>query len=168
MSFAHLISKKQVIATICLTVLIALVPNQLSAQQQTGRAVPETRNPQTNAPQLFQQQTNVQPTSPQQLLNQPFKIEIPEGTPIKSSESSVAPAQSIGKQLFLLTLGVLAVVGSAVLLKRIQKPAANTLLDDPTNVDATAEQTVPQAHTSVKKHKRSKKKKSKGKPRKKH
>ncbi len=168
MSFAKFISKKQGSATVFLALLIALVPSQLYAQQQTGQAVPETRNPQNNAPQLFQQQTDVQPTSPQQLLNQSFKIEIPKGVPIKSNERVLTPTRGRGKQVFLLALGALAVAGSVVLLRRAQRQTTHIPANDFTGATLVASQTAPQANKSVKQHKSSKKKKHKGKPRKKH
>ncbi len=168
MGFAQFLRKEWVIAAAVLAIFIVFVPSRLYAQQQAGPAVPETRNPQTNSPQLFKQQTEVQPTSPQQLLNQSVKIEIPKGTPIRSRNTVADTSKSRDKQLFLLALSVLAVVSSVILMKYAQKPSDNLGLKGPVYSDVKIAPTVPGASILVKKHKHPRKKKSKGKPRKKH
>lgn len=168
MSFAQFFRKNQLLATIFLACIISLVPSSVSAQQPTGSSVPETRNPQSNSPQLFQQRNDVQPTSPQQLLNQPFRIEIPEGIPVQSGEDTGAVVQGNGRRITLLAVGIMGIGVSIILLKRSQRPQSPAQAGTALPVEKPAETVTTTVKAPPKKHKSSKKKKSKGKPRKKH
>lgn len=92
------------------------------AQQETGQVVPQTRNPQTNSPQLFPKQDNLQPSGSQQLLNQTVTIKIPEGRPAKPSAETTDTGQQnkIGLWIGIAGLSLLAAAGSLMWLRNNQ------------------------------------------------
>lgn len=169
MNFLHLRDIKQFVAIFLLTGLILLVPRSVSAQQQTGQVAPPTRNPQTNAPELFQQRENVQSAAPQNLLNQPAEIEIPTGTPVKQNNQN--PDNNAARRIGLGLLSIVGVITAFKLLKKSQeikdviKPVQTSA---PAKITETPEPTqVITSKVAPQKKKKNSKKKGKGKPRKK-
>ena len=90
---------------------IILSPS-LFAQQPAGQAIPETRNPQSGTAQPFQQQTGVQTTEPQDLLNRNQPIQIPAGRPVRPDSNNTSD-NGLGNLVWmaiLLGLGSLGLI----------------------------------------------------------
>lgn len=137
-----------------------LVPAPVFAQQQTGQVAPQTRNPQSNAPQLFRQNNDVQSPGSQNLLNQQVEIEIPEGTPAQPAAKPAGQDDS-DKRFLTLLLSLLGIIIAAILFK-ISRP--DKVPKQPAAI--VAETSEPAAVSPPVRNKK-KHSKKKGKPRKK-